>query len=168
MFIQIALKNRLSISKISNQQNNFMNILKLYHQVNKDTQIFIPPIIFNQTVSQYNSLLSSTLDTCLQLSIILETRKQHPRGRVKEFEERRTHAKKSFSALPLPPPSPPPPRLYVLFISSFDAPAAVPFAFGSRAPPSMHHRTWTSPKRNKFQIRSLLLFALSLMRRVEP
>lgn len=104
MFIQIALKNRLSISKISNQQNNFMNILKLYHQVNKDTQIFIPPIIFNQTVSQYNSLLSSTLDTCLQLSIILETRKQHPRGRVKEFEERRTHAKKSFSALPLPPP----------------------------------------------------------------
>lgn len=108
MFIQIALKNRLSISKISNQQNNFMNILKLYHQVNKDTQIFIPPIIFNQTVSQYNSLLSSTLDTCLQLSIILETRKQHPRGRVKEFEERRTHAKKSFSALPLPPPPPSP------------------------------------------------------------
>lgn len=101
---------------------------------------------------------------CLQLSIILDEKaaSKGPRERIRGTKDARKEIVLRVSSPPATP------LADVLFISSFDAPAAVPFAFGSRAPPSMHHRTWTSPKRNKFQIRSLLLFALSLMRRVEP
>lgn len=60
-----------------------------------------------------------------------------------------------------------PPRRYTFYFLVRCA-GCRPICFWQPGPASMHHRTWTSPKRNKFQIRSLLLFALSSMRRVEP